>query len=300
MQWNRTMNNNISIVLPSKNEGASLQSLLPDLKNEFPNAEIILVNDGSNDDTSSQCKKHGVIEIKHPYSKGNGAAIKSGTLAAKNDIIVFMDADGQHKPKEIHQLLEKMDEGYDLVVGARDNVSQASMGRLAANKAYNKLASFMVGHKVMDLTSGFRAVKKNKFKEFLHLLPNGFSYPTTSTMAFFRAGYSVAYSPITTDKRIGNSHLQLGKDGVRFLIIIFKVGILYSPLKIFAPISAGLFALGIARYTYTFLNYQTFTNMTALLFSTSLLVFLMGLVSEQITILIYQLKHDDKHDRDTP
>jgi len=290
------MGNKFSIVLPSKNEASSLQFLLPDLKREFPNAEIILVNDGSEDDTSSLCRSNDIIEIRHPYAKGNGAAIKSGALAASHDIIVFMDADGQHKPQEIHQLLEKFHEGYDLVVGARNNASQASMGRLAANKIYNKLASFMVGHRVMDLTSGFRAVRRKKFMEFLHLLPNGFSYPTTSTMAFFRAGYSVAYTPITTDKRIGNSHLRLGKDGIRFLIIIFKVGILYSPLKIFTPISAGLFLLGIIRYTYTFLNYQTFTNMTALLFSTSLLVFLMGLVAEQITMLIYQVKASEQND----
>ncbi len=287
------MGTDLSIVLPSKNEALSLSTLLPAIRQAHPTAEIIVVNDGSSDNTSDICGELDVIELKHPYSKGNGAAIKAGASKAQGKTILFMDADGQHKPEDINQLLDVFNSGYDMVVGARDHSSQASIGRLAANKVYNRLASFMVGHKVPDLTSGFRVVNAEKFKKFLHLLPNGFSYPTTSTMAFFRAGHSVAYTPIITNKRTGKSHISLTKDGLKFLLIIFKVGVLYSPLKMFTPISAVLFGLGLLRYAYTFISFGTFTNMTALLFSTSLIVFLIGLVSEQITMLIYQSEKNE-------
>lgn len=277
----------ISIIIPAKNERASLVSLLPKLKMSYPEAEIIVVNDGSNDDTSQVCLANAVREIYHPYSKGNGASIKSGARAATGDILVFMDGDGQHRPEDINRLLEKLDSGYDMVVGARDSKSQASFGRLAANRLYNRLASWMVGHKVEDLTSGFRAVKAGFFKQFLAILPNGFSYPTTITMAFFRAGYSVNYIPIEADKRIGQSHINLVKDGLRFLLIIFKIGTLYSPLKLFTPISLVFFLTGVFYYLYTFSVMGRFTNMSALMLSISVVVFLMGLISEQITTLMY-------------
>jgi glycosyltransferase involved in cell wall biosynthesis len=278
----------LSIVIPAKNEAKALALLLPKLVEKLSNVEIIVVNDGSTDNTSEICKQNNVKEIVHPYSKGNGAAIKAGARVAKGSTIIFMDGDGQHNPEDIPQLLEKLDSGYDMVIGARDDKSQASFGRLAANKLYNKLATWMVGHKVDDLTSGFRVVRAEKFKEFLYLLPNGFSYPTTSTMAFFRAGYSVAYIPIKTAKRIGKSHINLKKDGIRFLLIIFKVGTLYSPLKLFTPISFSFFTVGFLYYAFTYLAMGRFTNMSALLFSVSVIIFLMGLISEQITTLIYR------------
>jgi hypothetical protein len=185
-------------------------------------------------------------------------------------------------------LLSKLEEGYDMVVGARHSNSQASLGRSYANKIYNWLASWMVGQKIDDLTSGFRAVHADKFRQFLYLLPNGFSYPTTITMSFFRAGYTVTYVPIFAGRREGKSHVRIVHDGVRFLLIIFKVGTLYAPLKFFFPISLGFFFTGLFYYLYTFISYRHFTNMSALLFITSVLVFLIGLVSEQITVLNYK------------
>ena len=279
----------LSIILPAKNEAAALgELLLPNLKRHVPDAEIIIVNDGSSDDTIAICETHQVKVISHPYSMGNGAAIKTGARAAKGEILVFMDADGQHQPEDIQRLLEILEKGYDMVVGARGKGSQASLQRGLANALYNKLASRMVGQDISDLTSGFRAVRAEKFRQFLYLLPNGFSYPTTITMSFFRAGYGVAYLPIHAPKRIGKSHLQPVRDGVRFLLIIFKIGTLYSPLKLFFPISLSFFMLGLAHYLYTFLTLHRFTNMSALLFITSMLVFLVGLVSEQITSLSYR------------
>ncbi len=280
--------NTLSIVLPAKNEAASLNKFLPILKQENPTAEIIVVDDGSSDNTADVCNTHKITVISHPYSMGNGAAIKSGARAAKGKILVFMDADGQHKPEDIHRLLDKLDQGFDMVVGARDASGQANIGRLAANTVYNTLASWMVRHKIEDLTSGFRAVRADKFREFLHLLPNGFSYPTTSTIAFFRSGYAVGYLPIKAEKREGKSHIKVARDGIRFLLIIFKIVSLYSPLKIFFPLGAAHFALGLSYYLFTYTTMGRFTNMSALLFTMAIFIFLIGLISEQITMLLYQ------------
>jgi glycosyltransferase involved in cell wall biosynthesis len=279
----------LSIIIPAKNENAGLHLFLGNLRSRFPDAEIIVVDDGSSDDTATVVSDAGCQVVRHPYSKGNGAAIKSGARHAVGDILVFMDGDGQHRPQDIQRLLAKLDEGYDMVVGARvSRKSQAGLHRAAANGFYNRFASWMSGHEVMDLTSGFRVVRADLFKRFLYLLPNGFSYPTTITMSFFRSGYSVAYEPIEVDKRIGKSHIRLGRDGVRFLLIIFKIGTLFSPLKLFLPISLAFFLTGCGYYLYTYFTSGRFTNMSALLFITSVLVFLIGLVSEQITALMYR------------
>jgi len=282
----------ISVILPAKNEGAALAMLLPKLKATMPDAEIIVVDDGSTDDTVTLCEANQVKVVSHPYSIGNGAAVKTGARTATGDILVFMDADGQHKPEDIPRLLDKLSNKYQMVVGARSRKSQAGAHRAAANGLYNRLASWMVEQTISDLTSGFRCVRANKFRKFSYLLPNGFSYPTTITMSFFRAGFGVAYVPIEAPPRIGKSHIRLFRDGTRFLLIIFKIGTLYSPLKIFLPISLGFFGTGVAYYLYTFLTAHRFTNMSALLFITSILVFLMGLVSEQITSLNYKDSED--------
>ncbi len=278
----------LSIVMPAKNEAGAVGQTVVGILRIFPDAEVIVVDDGSADSTASIAAAAGAKVVSHPYSKGNGAAIKTGARAAIGEIIVFMDADGQHDPADITRLLTVIEQGHDLVVGARQKGSQASMGRGFANGLYNRLASWMTGHRVEDLTSGFRAVRADKFREFLYLLPNGFSYPTTSTMAFFRAGYSVAYVPIHAAKRIGNSHIRLLRDGSRFLLIIFKIGTLYSPLKIFAPVALLMFMLASGWYGYTLYSFGRFTNMSALLYSGSVMVFLMGLISEQITALMYK------------
>lgn len=285
---NKNSATTLSIVLPAKNEAAAIGQTIAGIVALLPNAEVIVVNDGSTDGTEGAARAAGARVISHPYSKGNGAAIKTGARAASGDVIVFMDADGQHDPADINLLLARLDEGYDMVVGARQAGSQASIGRGIANRFYNRLATYMTGHKVADLTSGFRAVRAAKFREFLYLLPNGFSYPTTSTMAFFRAGYSVAYEPIHAAKRVGKSHLRPLHDGLRFLLIIFKIGTLYSPLKLFAPAAAGLFLLGSLWYLHTFIQFGRFTNMSALLYTGSVVVFMMGLISEQITALMYK------------
>lgn len=279
-----------SVVLPAKNEAGAIGETIKKIQQLNMIDEIIVVNDGSTDTTQLVAESAGAKVITHPYSKGNGAAIKTGARNASGEIIVFMDADGQHNPNDIPKLLEKINEGYDLVVGARQKGSQASVGRGIANKLYNNLATYMSDHKVEDLTSGFRAVRAEKFKEFIYLLPNGFSYPTTSTMAFFRAGYSVTYVPIHAVKRVGKSHIHPVKDSVRFFLIIFKIATLYSPLKMFLPIAVMLFIVATSWYGYTLYEFARFTNMSALLYTGSIMIFLMGLISEQITALMYKEK----------
>ncbi len=277
-----------SIILPARNEETSLCALLAELKKTYPSAEILVVDDGSSDGTTRLCHQFGVARIAHYYSLGNGAAVKAGARAAREDILVFMDADGQHRAEDIPVLLAKLESGLDMVVGARQSGSQANFGRGLANRFYNRLASYMTGQKIDDLTSGFRAVRARKFREFLYLLPNGFSYPTTITMAFFRAGYSVAYEPIHTPKRIGKSHLHPIKDGLRFLLIIFKIGTLYSPLKLFVPIALLHFLLGLGYYAYTYSTQGRLSLATLFLLTAGVTIFLIGLVSEQITQLMYR------------
>ena len=289
----------LSVILPARNEAASLSTLLPELVSMLPDAEIIVVNDGSDDDTLTVCKKFPVRVVSHPYPKGNGAAVKSGARAAKGDVLVFLDADGQHKPEDIPALIEKFTEGYDMVVGARQSGSHAGAHRAVANDLFSRFATWMIQQPVEDLTSGFRVVKRNRFLKFLYLLPNGFSYPTTITMCFFRAGFRVAYLPIHTPRRAtGKSHIRPVRDGVRFLLIIIKIGTLYSPLKLFLPVSAGFFLTGVGYYLYTYLSAGRFTNMSALLFISAILTFLVGIVSEQVSALHYKdidaLDNEDK------
>ena len=287
---------NVSIILPARNEADSLRKLLPEIKKVCPQAEILVINDGSTDSTIEVCNEAEVRIFSHQRALGNGAAIKAGARQATGDIYIFMDADGQHLPEYIPEFLKKMKEGYDMVIGARNQQSHAGKPRYIANVIYNKLATYMSGHDVKDLTSGFRAVKADAFKRFLYLLPNGFSYPTTITMAMFRSGYQLDYLPIDCNKREGSSHIKLLQDGVKFLLIIFRVTSLYSPLKIFAPISLFLFTMGLSYYAYTFLLYSRFTNMSMLLLVSSIIIFLIGLISEQITFLLYsQIQKEDKN-----
>jgi glycosyltransferase involved in cell wall biosynthesis len=278
----------LSIILPARNEAIGLTHLLGKIQLLFPQAEIIVVDDGSTDTTDQICRQQNVKRIAHPYSMGNGAAVKSGARAASGEILVFMDADGQHDPADIPRLLEKIDQGYDMAVGARAYDSHAGQHRALANTLFNRLASWMVGHRIEDLTSGFRAVRNDKFRRFLHLLPNGFSYPTTTTMSFFRAGFPVAYVPIQAQQRQGKSHIHPLSDGMRFLLIIVRIGTLYSPFRLFLPISLGFFLTGLAYYAYTFITQGRLTNMTALMFSSSILTFLIGIISEQVTALHYK------------
>jgi len=278
----------LSIVLPA-NEAVGLTKVLPLLVELYPTAEIIVVDDGSDDDTVAVANTFNhVLCVSHPVSIGNGGAIKNGARTATGDVIVFMDADGQHDPREIEKLLSKINSGYDLAVGARNRDSQASWIRAVGNRFYNRLASMMTGFEVLDLTSGFRAVRRKQFLNILYLLPNKFSYPTTSTMAFFRSGYFVGYVPVHVGRREGSSHIRIFRDGIRFMIIIMKIGALFSPMRLFLPISALLFYIASIYYLYTYSSDGRFTNMGMLLYLSSLTTFLIGVVSEQVSALHYK------------
>ena len=277
----------LSIVIPAKDEAEAIGKVVGLARERYPDAEIIVVDDGSTDETAEIARTAGAQVIRHPESLGNGAAVKAGARAATGDIIAFMDGDGQHDPRMLEPLLQQIDDGYDMAVGARDSGSHANIGRLFANGLYNGIASMMSGRPILDLTSGFRVARAQPFKQFLYLLPNGFSYPTTITMAFLRSGYPVTFVPIIAAQRIGKSHIRPFRDGIRFLVIIFKVTTLYAPLKVFLPVSGLFFVTGVGYYIYTYITMGRFTNMSLLVLSGAVIIFLIGLLSEQITALTF-------------
>jgi len=279
---------NISVIIPANNEGKNIDRLISNLRQLYPDFEIIVIDDGSTDDTAAVAKMAGAKVHSHPYNMGNGAAIKSGIRTASGDILVFMDADLQHNPEDIKTMLSYFPD-YDMVVGARSATDQTSLGRALGNKIYNWLASYVAKFNVQDLTSGFRAIKSDIARQFIYLLPNSYSYPTTLTLAVLRTGRALKYVPIEVKvRKAGKSNINLFKDGLRFFMIIVKICTLFSPFRIFLPVSFFMFCLGLSYYIYTFLTWGRFTNMSALLFTTSIIIFMMGLISEQIS----QMKFD--------
>ncbi len=284
----------VSVILPTYNEAETIGDIVLKIKDLYPDFEIIVINDGSTDKTAEAAKNAGADVYSHPYNIGNGAAIKSGIRVASGDILVFMDGDGQHDPSDIAGFLKYMPD-YDMVVGARSIKGQASVGRALGNKVYNWLASYVAKFHVQDLTSGFRAVKSKIAKSFLYLIPNTYSYPTTLTLSVLRSGWSLKYVPIKIRSRsAGESNIKILKDGVRFFMIITKICTLYSPLRIFLPVSFVLFVLGLSNYIHTLLTQGRFTNMSALLFTTSIIIFMMGLISEQICQMRYERRDGDR------
>jgi len=272
----------ISVIIPAYNEASTIGAIVLKIKSLYPDFEIIVINDGSVDDTAAIAKDAGAHVYSHPYNIGNGAAIKTGIRIASGDILVFLDGDNQHNPEDIAKLLRYIPD-YDMVVGSRSNGDQASFGRTFGNTAYNWLASYVAKFYIPDLTSGFRAIKADIARNFLYLLPNTYSYPSTLTLCVLRSGRSIKYMPINVLKRTtGKSEINPFKDGVRFLMIIIKICTLFSPLRVFLPVSFGLFVLGFSYYLFTYVSSGRFSNMSLLLFTTSIIIFMMGLVSEQI------------------
>ena len=287
-------NNNVSIIIPAYDEEESIGELIEEIKALYPEFEIIVINDGSSDNTAQVAKEAGALVYSHPYNIGNGAAVKSGIRFASNKILVFMDGDGQHDPEDIRKLLEYFPD-FDMVVGARQKGHRASWGRALANRVYNWLASYVANFPIQDLTSGFRAIKSDIARNFLHLLPNTYSYPTTLTLGVLRNGRSLKYIPIDIQiRKMGKSKIRIIRDGIRFFMIITKICALYSPLRVFLPISFMMFCLGLGYYLYTFFAWGRFTNMSALLFTTSVLIFMMGLISEQICQMRFERSEGDK------
>jgi glycosyltransferase involved in cell wall biosynthesis len=287
-------NQDVSIIIPAYNEGQSIAVVVGRIRKLYPDFEIIVINDGSTDDTAEVAKASGALVYSHPQNIGNGAAVKSGIRFASGKILIFMDGDGQHRPEDIKDMLTHFPD-YDMVVGARSKNHQASWGRALANRIYNWFASYVAKFPIQDLTSGFRAVKSEIAHNFLYLLPNTYSYPTTLTLGVLRSGRSVKYISIHTENRKkGKSKIRIFRDGIRFFLIIAKICTLYSPFRIFLPISFMMFCLGLGYYIYTFLSWGRFTNMSALLFTTSILIFMMGLISEQICQMRFERSEGDR------
>jgi glycosyltransferase involved in cell wall biosynthesis len=283
---NQQKNRGITIIMPAYNEEQVIGGVIEKLKALDLEADILVVDDCSSDNTKEVAEKAGARVIRHPYNKGNGAAIKTGIRNARGEIIVTMDADGQHNPDDVPRLLRDIGD-FDMVVGARSDSSEGKLHRNIANRIYNGLASYLCTFKVEDLTSGFRAVKTKVARKFIYLFPNRFSYPTTITMSLIKSGFNVKYEPIKASERVGKSKIRLFQDGAKFFIIIFKIATLFRPIKIFLPVSIVLFLLGIGWYAVTFISEHRFTNMSLLLMVASVNIFLLGLLAEQVAELRY-------------
>jgi len=277
----------VSVVIPAFNEGPVIAQVVSALAAAGPWHEIIVVDDGSKDETAACASSAGAIVVRHPYNKGNGAAVKSGIRRATGEYVLIIDGDGQHGPEDARRLVAKLGE-YDLVIGARAPSTQATHARRFGNTALNRLASYLTGREIPDLTSGFRGARRDSLREFLHLLPNGFSTPTTTTLAFIKAGFNVAFEPIEARQRIGQSNIRFARDGVKFFIIMLKIVTLFSPLRVFLPISLALFTLGTGYAAWTIATQSHVTNSSVLLIMMAVIVFLVGLVSEQISAMRFE------------
>jgi glycosyltransferase involved in cell wall biosynthesis len=272
----------VTVILPTYNESTAISAIVSTIKERYPEFEVIVIDDGSSDDTAAEAKKAGADVYSHPYNIGNGAAVKSGIRVASGDVLVFMDGDGQHDPADIEKLLKYIPE-FDMVVGARSIADQASLWRAFGNKIYSWFASYVAKFSIKDLTSGFRAIKLNVARNFLYLLPNTYSYPTTITLGVLRSGLSVKYVPIKTKKRKGGkSNIKIVHDGVRF------------SMRVFLPVSFLLFILGVANYLYTFITRSRFTNMSVFLFVAAIIIFMMSLISEQICQMRFERRSADR------
>jgi glycosyltransferase involved in cell wall biosynthesis len=276
-----------SVIVPAYNEGASIADVVAALRGGAPWHEVIVVDDGSSDDTGERAREAGAIVVRHPYNKGNGAAVKSGVRRATGANVLIVDGDGQHRPGDAQRLVSRLGE-YDLVVGARSPATQATSARRVGNAALNRLASYLTDRQIPDLTSGFRAARRECLLEFLHLLPNGFSTPTTTTLAFLKAGYSVAFEPIEAEPRVGTSKIKLARDGAKFFLILLKIITIFSPLKVFVPVSVVTFATGSLYAVWTIWTQSHITNSSVLLIMLAVVIFLVGLVSEQISALRFE------------
>jgi glycosyltransferase involved in cell wall biosynthesis len=277
----------VSVVIPAYNEGAVIAQVVSAIAAAGPWREIIVVDDGSQDDTSAHAAAAGATVVRHPYNKGNGAAVKSGIRCATGEHVLIVDGDGQHGPEDARRLVARLGE-YDLVIGARSTSTQATQARRFGNTALNRFASYLTGRDIPDLTSGFRAARRECLREFLHLLPNGFSTPTTTTLAFIKAGYNVGFEPIEARQRVGHSKIRFARDGAKFFIIILKIVTLFSPLRVFLPISLVAFAVGAGYAAWTIATQSHVTNSSVLLIMLAVIVFLVGLVSEQISAMRFE------------
>jgi|YNPBryBLVA2012_1023415.scaffolds.fasta_scaffold11809_2 glycosyltransferase involved in cell wall biosynthesis len=289
----RTYPFSVSVVIPAFNEAHNIGAVVQRVRAALPDAEILVVDDASQDGTAAAALAAGARVERHPTNRGNGAAVKTGIRHASGEVVLLMDADGQMDPRYIPDLLGGIAAGYDMVVGARTRETQGdTLARRLGNRALDALGAYLVEAEVRDLTSGYRAMRREVIMEFLHLLPNRYSYPTTSTLSLLKAGYCVGFVSIEGQRRQGGrSSQKLLKNGVRFGLIILRIISLFAPLRVYFPIALGMFFLSLLAYIASVaVNgvWLKIPNATAALFVGGIIVFMFGLLAEQIAALRFQ------------
>lgn len=279
----------VTIAMPAYNEGHAIAGVIAAVQAQVPGAEVLVIDDASSDDTAATARAAGARVISQPYNKGNGAAIKTAIRNCRGDVLLIIDADGQHDPADIPRLLQHMDR-YDMVVSVRSQESHASRTRSVGNRLLARFASYVAQMEFADLTSGFRAMRTDVIREFVHLLPNRYSWPTTSLLCFAKAGYSIRFVPIAALRRTGGrSQQKLFRNGFKFMTIILRIVMLFSPLRVFFPVSVVMFGLSLLAYLASVFfgtgGWLKIPNATSTLFTGAIVIFMFGLLAEQIVAL---------------
>jgi len=273
----------VTIVLPAYNEAEALAKILGELKKKYKEAQVLVVDDGSTDRTAEVARKAGVTAVSHPYNKGYGAALKTGARAAKTEYVLYFDSDGQFFTDDINAVAAERNK-YDMVIGARPKeFTMKDMGR----RVMKAMASYLSGKKIPDINCGFRLIRRQRVLDFMSILPDGFSFTTTITLAMLQAGDSVKFQPVRVKPReSGKSGIKKMRHGLRFMLYILRMVMLFNPLKVFLPVSLALFAVGFPVFAY-FLLFQAHVSQTSLmLILFSLMTFLFGLVADAISVLV--------------
>lgn len=277
-----------SIVIPAYNEECGLVFALENLRRcgLLDTCEVVVVDDASTDKTAEVAERFsGVRLIRHGVNKGYGAALKTGIRASRGQKIVVLDGDGQHPAEPIREVIRMLDTSA-LVIGGRDRRSLQSKSRLIGKAVIRWLAEYLFEQRLPDYNSGFRGFRREAITPVLNLMPNGFSFSTTSTLAFLKLGYEIGEIPITVAPRQGRpSSVKFARDGGKTILLICRIIMLFNPLKIFVPGAAFMTAVGVIWAAVGVLFYQRVPNSAVALLTLGFLLFFVGLLADQISIL---------------
>ena len=283
----KEISESVSIIIPAYQEEEAIGQVVANVLRVARELgcpyEVLVVDDGSTDNTGGAARYAGAQVLVHPYNRGYGAALKTGIRAATSRTVLFLDADGQHDPEDIRCLLAER-KVYDMVVGARRRSQGAPLWRKPGKLFLGWLANNLTGRNIPDLKSGFRAIAREMALRFLPIMPDGFSFSTTSTIAAFRGGYKVQYIPIQVAHRVGKSTVTM-IDGFKTIMLIIRIVTLFAPLRVFLPVSAATFVLGVGFVIQGYLSAGAASIKGIMVILASILFFLFGILVDQVTAI---------------